>query len=123
MGSWSYHTRIFGGRKYDYAGPGWDFSPTGFAGTGGWFARPINMNKYARAKTLSGARVARAQNASRTGGTGTAFRRQRKGLSLDSRPLFRPARELLIDLGWLRLFQTIAFPRYAIDAGKEFGNE
>ena len=83
------------------------------------------MNQHARAKTLSGARVARAQNATRPGVTGTRLgtHQGRKRLLLESKALLRPARELLIDLGWLRLFQTIAFPRYAVGAGKEFGHE
>jgi hypothetical protein len=77
-------------------------------------------------KQFDSARGSRAQKNARPRAGATYFRQQTpagKQPSPDLTALLRPARELLISLGWLRLFQSIVSPRYAAVAPRELRPE
>jgi hypothetical protein len=93
-------------------------------GTGGEFEPQISMNENPSSKYIRNA--SRLRNVARGKNTGSTPRRQAletKPGSSRGREVFWPARELLISLGWLRLFRTIVSPSYAMAARKEFRHE
>jgi hypothetical protein len=85
---------------------------------------PIHMSEDL--KQFDSARGSRAQKNPRRRASATYLIQQspaKKQLSPDLTALLSPARELLISLGWLRLFQSIVSHRYPAVARRELRPE
>jgi hypothetical protein len=75
----------------------------------------FNQGERTRANRVQRLRRAKARNSHRL-----LWAAERKRTSHDLNLPLRPARGLLICLGWLRLFQHIVAPRYALIPRREF---
>jgi hypothetical protein len=95
-------------------GEKWDSSPIWIRGTAQQFNRQNSMNEHPSYKTIGDlgrrlrlvARNKRLTSKSRRSTLETELSAQH------ARDFYWPARELLIALGWLRLFRTIVSPSY-----------
>jgi hypothetical protein len=81
------------------------------------------MNRHPEFKQGERTRANRVQKVTRAKTGNTLQSTERKRISPDVTTLFQPARGLLICLGWLRLFQQIVAPRYALIPRREFRRE
>ena len=84
------------------------------------------MNRHPEFKQGERTRANRVQKVTQAkAGSALSLRQsaEKKGISADITTLFQPARGLLICLGWLRLFQQIVAPRYALIPRREFRRE
>jgi hypothetical protein len=81
------------------------------------------MNRHPEFKQGERTRANRVQKVTRAKTGNTLQSAEKKRISPDITTLFQPARGLLICLGWLRLFQQIVAPRYALIPRREFRRE
>ena len=84
------------------------------------------MNRHPEFKQSQRTRTNRVQKVTHVKANNTPFRQQaadKKRISPDVTTLLQPVRGLLICLGWLRLFQQIVAPRYALIPRKDFRRE
>ena len=92
-------------------------------GTDRRFSAQTNMNEYLKTNPARRAGLKCPQSVPRAGATSAGLQLQhalRPQPSLTPTALLDPARELLICLGWVRLYQTILSPSRALYARKEF---
>jgi hypothetical protein len=81
------------------------------------------MNRHPEFNQGERTRANRVQKVTRAKARNTPFRQQaaeKKRISCNITTFLPPARGLLISLGWLRLFQHIVAPRYALIPRREF---
>jgi hypothetical protein len=81
------------------------------------------MNRYPEFNQGERTRANRVQKVTLTKARNTRFRQQaaeEKPIFCDITTLLQPARSLLVSLGWLRLFQHIVAPRYALIPRRQF---
>src|SRR5262245_18099036 len=84
------------------------------------------MNEHSRPKRFHGFSGHRFQNAARARTTGFRLLPQTSGakrFSMETKGFFHSARELMICLDWLRLFQTIVSADYLPATRKPFSRE
>jgi hypothetical protein len=81
------------------------------------------MNRHPEFKQGERTRANRAQKVTGAKNGNTLQSAEKKRISPNVSTLFQPARGLLICLGWLRLFQQIVAPRYALIPRREFRRE
>jgi hypothetical protein len=84
------------------------------------------MNRHPEFKKCQRTRPNRVQKVIRAKAGSAPFLQQaaeKKRISSDVTTLLQPVRGLLICLGWLRLFQQIVAPRYALISRKDFRRE
>jgi hypothetical protein len=81
------------------------------------------MNRLPEFNQGERTRANRVQKVTRAKARNTRFRQQateEKRLFCSATTVLQPARGLLVCLGWLRLFQHIVAPRYALIPRREF---
>jgi hypothetical protein len=83
------------------------------------------MNRHPEFKQSQRTRPNRVQKVTRAKANNTLLQQaaQKKRISPDVTTLLQPVRGLLICLGWLRLFQQIVAPRYALIPRRDFRRE
>ena len=84
------------------------------------------MNRHPEYKQSQRTRINRVQKAMRAKANNALFLQQasqKKRIPSDITTLLQPIRGLQICLGWLRLFQQIVAPRYALIPHRNFRRE
>jgi hypothetical protein len=101
----------------------WDLSPGPFREQPGYSNRPTSMNKNPRSKRIRRDRVNPDQNGTPCPSMTGLLRKEylkRQRASAHAVALLYPSRELMICLGWFRLFKSIIAPNHDGIALEEF---